>query len=93
MAEYIEREAAIQAIAKLYRKPIDIYTTDITDELMKVPAADVRPAARGKWEVEDFHTVCCSKCRFSLDIMEVSAYVLNAMNFCPNCGADMREDN
>lgn len=71
--EYIERKSAIEAIVKLYRKPIDIYTTDITDELMRVPAADVRPV------------VFCKNCMHSVQgkkslECEKHRYVWNNMN-------------
>lgn len=54
-----------------------------------VPAADVRPVVRGKWSrvYDDFMKSnydtcsCCGKEYFG-------AY---GFNYCPNCGADMRE--
>lgn len=46
-----------------------------------IPAADVRPVVRGKWETDTCH-VYCSIC---------GEYENNKSNFCPNCGADMRE--
>jgi rubrerythrin len=52
-------------------------------------SADVRPVAHGEWEFEyenlDEQTeYCCSVC----DWIGVNA---NEYNYCPNCGADMRE--
>lgn len=61
------------------------------DNCPLIPAADVRPVVRGKWIAIDFHSVKCSSCDFSMDIMKVDTHVLNHVNFCPNCGADMRE--
>lgn len=53
-----------------------------------IPASNVRPVVRGKWlhkEITaDFHVVGqCSVCKERRRID----------NFCPNCGADMREAN
>lgn len=58
-----------------------------------LPAADVRPVRHGRW-VKVHDEVCywlaCSVCgeeipkRFGTD---------HYTNFCPNCGADMREES
>ena len=57
------------------------------------PAADVRPVVRGRWEpVVDANEdgspyqagIHCSECGH-FDVWE--------FNFCPNCGADMREES
>lgn len=45
---------------------------------------DVRPVVRGKWEYISFMTVKCSNCQETFQ-------ELAGDNFCPNCGADMRE--
>ena len=85
MAEYIEREAALAAAKKSYLyfgiKPI----------INSLPAIDVRPVVRGKWEpvhrYKDNAVVGwgCSVCGFEIDISE------DGFNYCPKCGADMRE--
>ena len=48
-----------------------------------VPAADVRPVVRGKWENTGSDVWKCSACGYG--IMPWNAGV----NFCPNCGAVM----
>lgn len=61
-----------------------------------IPAADVRPVVRGKWIIhKPFDSgrhncnecIECSVCGtwFGHDCYEIS-------NFCPSCGADMREE-
>lgn len=50
----------------------------------EIPAADVRRVMRGKWETISFMTVRCSNCKETF-------HELESDNFCPNCGADMRE--
>lgn len=90
MAEYIEREAALEEC--------DWYASEFCEceyaimplkgALENFPAADVRPVVRGKWLhkkiTDDFHVVGqCSVCKEKRRID----------NFCPNCGADMREEH
>jgi hypothetical protein len=65
---------------------------DVLDDLDDFPAADVRPVVRGKWidAVQSCHDsphVICSMCG------EYYWRYFNKFNFCPNCGADMREEN
>lgn len=52
-------------------------------EYMKlIPAADVRPVVRGTW-VKNGWSIRCSVCGYDMPFA--------VRNFCPNCGADMRE--
>lgn len=61
----------------------------------QMPAADVRPVVRGRWLKEenifDDSTYVCSACNEPWTIIEGTPKE-NNMNFCPNCGADMREE-
>lgn len=81
MAEYIKREAVLRDWP-LCDEPADAYQF-----IRGFPAADVRPVVRGKWikptRVPDSMLDECSVCGF-----DTGAYTFN---FCPNCGADMRE--
>ena len=84
MAEFIDRNDAAQALChRLNDAKIKGFVVSI---LMDVPAADVKPVVRGKWIFDDFdgdgfdyQCPCCSM------------YAKKPSNFCPNCGADMRE--
>ena len=98
--KYIEREAALafqnEVEPLLCRNVVthDIMSAttdaDMVKYLQSIPAADVRPVKRGKWETvyDDFMKSnydtcsCCGKEYFGA----------NGFNFCPNCGADMREE-
>ena len=70
---------------------------DAADAIEELTAADVRPVVRGKW-LNDFcgkgrfskRIVQCSLCGNFLDLDGVNAGRGDA-NYCPNCGADMRE--
>lgn len=91
---YIEREKiwpALNAACVPYNRATAKAIEDI-------PAADVRPVVRGKW-IEfpaalaykdaycDTHIVC-SACEAVFDIMDNCT---ETFNYCPNCGAEMRE--
>ena len=101
--EYIEREAAIKrfnfAVLDCLGMEPTIRAGDIIKALESIPAADVREVKRGKWKrvvdltgVEAFgykETMLvgygCNVCGYEVDVSEGN------YNFCPNCGADMRE--
>ena len=58
--------------------------------LEKLPAADVRPVARGRW-VETKTGFHCSACKVKAKGTKDGALL---SEYCPNCGADMRgKDN
>ena len=95
--EYIEREAVIETIKNLYPSiPFVKLNIDKWHEknkaymecetaIEKIPAADVRPVKRGRWEYNPGDNIpYCSECMMPQD---------SEGNFCPNCGADMREES
>lgn len=93
--DFISRSDAVEFAKHARNKGLDIM-----EYLEEVPAADVRPVVRGKWEKFNgrayaidadrtqseiglrMHT--CSVCKKP----SIDAFFTN---FCPNCGADMRE--
>ena len=95
MSDYISREAAIEYLmTNMGWQDEDGYPVDdadekrkiITDLISGIPAADVREVVRGKWNpAKDgyYGHVMCSVCH------KIESH---DTNFCPNCGADMRED-
>lgn len=80
--EYIEREAARKYI-------LEEYPLLQRDRLMRtiddIPAADVRPVTRGEWIDHQEGRWIYAKCSECGTVHDVKS------NFCPNCGADMRE--
>ena len=93
MSEYIDR-------CKLIEEGWHLQKTVFRDDcvhierasLLDIPTADVRPVVNGKWEDETgfifsdlSQQVRCSKCG-----LIAYFYDKMPMNFCPNCGADMR---
>jgi len=86
--EYIEREAAIDALQNHYEVR-NAVQNGIMDEcvmlMMRVPAADIAPVRHGRWRRVDYkplgHDYICSVCGGKND--RVSQY-------CPDCGARMK---
>ena len=90
--DYISREAALETINDIlspYGPNGDAISKTVAYcEINAIPAADVRPAVQAQWEQVmgkyDF-LVRCNKCHY------IPIDDLKNMNFCPNCGASMRE--
>ena len=69
------------------------------DVVGAVEAADVQPVKRGHWIVNEaamdyvdkngveHHHGMCSECKLIYDFVDLAKW----FNFCPECGADMRE--
>ena len=83
--EYIERnkigltDLEIIMCRGNYKEALKI----LFDKIESIPAANVRPVVRGKWEdcTEYNGEYRCSVCK---------EFEGHKRNFCPNCGADMR---
>ena len=76
MAEYIEREAAIESLPVAWYRAINA--------LRNVPSADVAPVVHGRWKCHgDCGVTECSACGWSIEEY-VGDYA-----YCPNCGARM----
>lgn len=101
MAEYIEKAAILSKCEEMWNDADETTQTGvdtinaidrITDLIEAIPAADVKPDKRGKWDNEylddDIWWAECTACKEETHSRygRVSAY-----NYCPNCGADMRE--
>ena len=81
----ISREAAIELLKMALDD--DWEPEYAADRLSDIPAADVRPVRRGKWidhQEDRWIYAKCSECETVHDVRS---------NFCPNCGADMREES
>ena len=81
MTEYIEREAALNAINENKSSTELAWIT-----VSKIPAADVAPVVHGKWDDSfDGITPVCSVCGRTHKCFN------RTPNYCPNCGAKMDE--
>ena len=82
--EYIEREAAIEAIDESLKH---VFVSPVGKSIMdKVPAADVRHVVRGKWRANVPPRDLRPRCSVCGELQPQKT------NYCPNCGADMREE-
>ena len=78
MAEYIEREAAIESLPVAWDSAINA--------LRNAPSADVAPVVHGRWKCHgDCGVTECPSCGWSIE-----EYVCDYA-YCPNCGAKMDE--
>jgi len=83
---YIDKEIAINALIDnfIFHSYVGEAAKKVID---KIPAADVRPNIRAKWEINcDGWYPYCSNCK-----QEPQGRIMT--NFCPNCGADMERSN
>lgn len=89
MHEYIERGMVIEKSQEYYLGGSYDNTERAVpvDYINSLPAAEVRPVVRGEWESTGGGTWRCSQCGYG--VMPWNA----GQNFCPHCGADMREDH
>lgn len=76
MAEYIEKQAAIDACCfNCSESNICVGTCDDTDRIRNIPPADVRPVVRGRWKVhyDDIwpteSTQECSECHEEVPLL------------------------
>lgn len=83
MAEYIEREAAIESLPVAWDSAI--YA------LRNVPAADVAPVVHGRW-IEDHDYLKCPECSAMVKWDFTFFDDIGNWNYCPNCGAKMDGD-
>lgn len=108
MAEYIEREAAFNAVLKLIPKVDDdgycwVIRGDAATAIDSIPAADVRPVVKAHWYWDkdgmDYGIGAwrCSACNTMSPMWwntdRGSPMHKSGRYFCPNCGADMREES
>ena len=90
MGDYVDRKRLKEAIQEDAINCLSCYNGEVINlvltEIDEAPAADVRPVVRGRWE--NFRgKPRCSRCKA---VWPEDYY---DHNFCPNCGADMREGN
>ena len=101
MAEYIERDKTLAEID-------DCFPANPTSEFSKgvavgvamakvavnhTPASDVRPVVKAKWEWNDNNGYYyCGNCEAVSPREDQYGEYIDCPNFCPNCGADMREE-
>lgn len=91
--QYIKRSDAEQAKCE-FMNPNHEYAigwntcnAKYRENILAIPAADVRPVVRGRWVNGK-----CDNCGEHAPYWCL-ATTFHESNYCPNCGADMREVN
>ena len=108
MAEYIERERAIQKVKNVIAtewfrgnyEAIGPLQRVVDVQLGRMTAADVAPVVHGQWLnfYNDFSCAECDRCGTTFEVTdsESNEGLWNAFklsyNYCPNCGAKMDEE-
>lgn len=91
--DFISRQAAIRIVCDDECEDCPDGGCDMYRRLKRLPAADVRPVVRARWEDETGYIFINLAQRVYCPVCKSYAYFypITAKNFCPNCGADMRE--
>ena len=82
MAEYIERNAAIEAAKHAWAKGLEP-----SQYIEALSTADVAPVVRGRWEHLGGDEWCCSACGFV--ITTEGSWDKPTKKYCEDCGAMM----
>ena len=80
---------AIEILKAFHDMMFDQHGCPISDAVFAIEKAiealSARPVVRGKWEINHYPVAECQVCKHLTDIS-----CLTSINYCPNCGADMR---
>ena len=90
MARYIDADALYMDIIHRFD-----YCDDFLEMLESAPTADVRENVKGEWidPEREGCTVWDKRAYAQCSICGYKQFFGREKNFCPNCGADMREGN
>lgn len=96
MVEYVTKEQARDALlyldddlAFVPEDRIEEISNAWTDEIRRLPAADVAPVVHAQWEETDWETWTCTNCGCEWQFLEGMTPEENDANYCPQCGARM----
>jgi hypothetical protein len=105
MTDYISREAMINLVEDDgHANEIDLGWPDgnmaFVEMIKELPAADVRPVVRGKWRLGGYGQISDATVKWYDQFLQGGFLYCSVckgrsslkFNFCPNCGADMREE-
>ena len=91
MADLIDREVLIRRIASIAKlaksDPQKALLGRCIYVIQNAPAVDAEPVRKGVWYKYPAGLIACSECEW---FGNVDGYG-DVYNFCPRCGADMRE--
>ena len=86
MAEYIDREAFIEAV-----KDIPMWGSVAVMFADSIPAADVAPVVHGRWVHLGGDEWCCSACGFV--ISTEGSWEKPTQKYCEDCGAKIEGES
>ena len=91
MTDYISRDAVINIMKRNWALLTDANDAmqESIDAIRELPAADVVERKKGKWMRISYKSGYGYKCSVCGSIYNKRK---RRLNFCPNCGADMREE-
>ena len=84
MSDMISRDAAIRAMVQAHEET-GVKTAQAIRIIRELPTADVEERKKGKWKLNKDGNWACPFCEF-----DPYHYNMKGMNYCPNCGADLR---
>ena len=93
MAEYITKNAAINAVENA---PIELFQSEweeIEEAINTIPADDVVQVVYGRWEQNADGDWYCTNCGEPVAICDSGKNRTYRKPYCPNCGAKMNLDN
>jgi hypothetical protein len=90
------------ALKALYEKALRfdpheyIPPSEVIADIEAAPTIEAKPVVHGEWEIteDDWHSLTLAKCSLCHEEWCFETFeeeTLHHYNFCPNCGADMRE--
>ena len=103
MSEYISRESVKDIVRSGISTDTEADKEYVYGLIDSIPSADVRPNIHGHWIKinsgdEDFtESIVCDRCNHENSHLDFNEHnepigkVFVTSNFCPKCGADMRE--
>lgn len=78
----IDMGKVLSELCLSHKDIIYIDKNETAERIRKIPSIDIEPK-RGEWMDDDFvGQYRCSECDY---------YAIDEYDYCPNCGADMRE--
>ena len=92
MAEYISREAAIEAVNLRCAESGHPTMFSLKNPLLSIPSADVRPVRHGRWMKSYADHEAFGVRPFFRYCSECHEATVHQYNYCPNCGARMDGD-
>lgn len=91
MTDYINKAVAMRKLVDLPAELDAVAVQRCIEAIHSVPAADVRLNVHGKWVPKNsdgsWRVDTCSSCEKDTHYVRYAP----AYDYCPNCGADMRE--